>query len=114
MVRKGRSVLAGLTGVAGLVTVLAGSGVSSAAPAPVPREQTVSYESFTFDPSDPDVARRLAAGEDPSTIPGVQVRTSEEQGQLAPSSEENERRIAAENYDKGITYEVDSSTLGDK
>lgn len=111
MSRRSRTITA-LPGAAGLAAVLAGSGVSSAAPDQAPRERTVSYESFTFDLSDTEAARRLAAGEDPATIPGVLVRTGEKRGDLAPSDMATERRIAEENFQRGITYEVDSSTLG--
>lgn len=112
MSRKRRRIIAiSLTGAAGLAAVLAASSISTAAPAPAPAKETFSYETFSAGASDPDVARRIAAGEDPATIPGVQVRTDQQWGQLAPSSEERERQLAEENYQRGVTYSRDSSEL---
>ena len=47
--------------------------VAEPAPPPSSGQTEVRYEGYRFNPSDPEIARRLAAGEDPATIPGVVV-----------------------------------------
>ena len=63
------------------IVVLGNTGTRPAAPTSESPE--VTYGGCYFNPSDRDVARRLAAGEDPMTIPGAVCTTS---GALSPSA----------------------------
>jgi hypothetical protein len=86
-----RSVVAGAVGVLVVGAVVVGAASSGASrppgvPAAPPTSDTqVSYDGYTYNPTNDEAVRRLAAGEDPRTIPGVVAVSSPDTAPL-PSS----------------------------
>ena len=80
-----RVVAAGLVAVAAVAVLVSLGGPRTAVPAAPPSETgQVEYRGYRWNPADPEIARRLAAGEDPETIPGV--IPADEPGPLTPSA----------------------------
>jgi len=85
------SVVAGTVGVLVVGVVVVGAAVSGASrppavPAAPPTSDTqVSYDGYTDNPTNDEAVRRLAAGEDPRTIPGVVAVSSRHTAPLLSS-----------------------------
>ena len=97
-----RVVVAGLVAAAAFAVVLSLGGPRTAVPAapPSPTEQ-VEYSGYYDNPADPEIARRLAAGEDPETIPGVVVMPPGGPAPLEPSAFSTKRGPGGQESDAG-------------